>query len=106
MLNRAKREMTPHGIELQAAYRITRTGAYFRLKQKVPMLLRFDVVYKFKCSRDEEARYIDETQRQVFKRISEHVSASSTTSAGSVQAPTKCESCSSDDNFVDSFCIV
>ena len=102
MLHRVKREMTRYGIELRAAYRTTKTGAYFRLKQNVPMLLRSDVVYEFKCPRDEEARYIGETQRQIFRRISEH--ASSTTSAV-YEHRQNCESCSNDDNFVNSFCI-
>lgn len=103
MLHRVKREMSPHGIDLRAAYRTTKTGAYFRLKQKVPMLLRSDVVYEFKCSRDENVRYIGETQRQIFKRISEH--ASSKTSAV-YDHRRNCKNCSNDDNFVDSFCIV
>ena len=80
---RIKKELLQHDILVQAAYRTTKVGSYLGLKSTIPSLFKTDVVYKFQCPHDENIHYIGETQRQFFKRISNHCPATSTTSTSS-----------------------
>ena len=106
---RLRTEMLQHKIDLKAAYRSTKVGSYFSLKQDVPTLLRSDVVYKFECPLDKDSRYIGETQRHFFTRISDHCS---TTSAKQSQQSAvrdhilNCNDCSRSKNIVDCFSIL
>ena len=61
-------------IKLRPAYKTTKIGSYFSLKSTIPDLFKANVVYEFKCPRDEDPHqtYIGETQRQLFKRIADH----------------------------------
>ena len=54
------------------AYRTTKVGSYYSLKSRCPEIFSSNVIYEFKCSRDEKISYIGETRRQLFKRVVEH----------------------------------
>ena len=60
------------GLEVQTAYKTTKVGSYFSLKTRTPQLFKANVVYEFKCSRDENITYIGESKRQLYQRIKEH----------------------------------
>ena len=60
------------GLEVKTAYKTTKIGSYFSLKTRTPHLFKANVVYEFKCSRDENITYIGESKRQLYQRIREH----------------------------------
>ena len=64
--------MRKYCLCVKAAYNTVKVGSYFSLKSKCSNLFGSNVVYKFTCSRDENISYLGETQRHLFKRISEH----------------------------------
>ena len=64
--------MRNYHLCVKAAYSTVKVGSYFSLKSKCSDLFDSNVVYKFTCSRDGNISYIGETQRQLFRRISEH----------------------------------
>jgi hypothetical protein len=74
---RIKKELIQHGVRVFPAYRTTKVESYFSLKSKVPTLFKSDVVYQFKCPRDEDTRYIGETERHLYQRIKEHCNRTS-----------------------------
>ena len=70
-------EFLQHRVQIIPAYRTTKVESYFSLKSKLPTLFKSDVVYEFKCPRDEDTRYIGETERQLFQRVKEHCKSTS-----------------------------
>ncbi len=95
--------MLEHRIGIRAAYRTTKVGAYLSLKAKVPKFFRADVVYEFSCPYDKDIRYIGEAQRQLFKRISDHV----TTPSSAVYSHIKqCDECAKENNLCKQFSIL
>ena len=106
---RIRTEMLQHKIDLKAAYRSTKVGSYFSLKQNVPNLLKSDVVYKFECPLDKDSRYIGETQRHFFERISDHCSTSSAKQSQPSAVRDhirRCSECITSSNIVECFSIV
>ena len=103
-----KKELLQHDILVQAAYRTTKVGSYLGLKSPIPSLFKTDVVYKFQCPHDENIHYIGETQRQFFKRISNHCPATSTTSTSSAVYDhiTSCNHCQDYTNILHCFSIL
>ena len=95
--------MLQHNIRIRAAYRTTKVGTYLSLKSKVPTLFKADVVYDFKCPYEKDTRYIGETQRQLFKRISEHAS---TTSSAIHEHVRQCTGCKEENNITKHFSIL
>ena len=59
-------------VNLKIAYRNTKVGEYFTLKDCTPSLFASNVVYRFRCSVDGDTSYIGVTTRQLFERIAEH----------------------------------
>ena len=106
---RVSREMLQHNIDLKAAYRTTKVGSYMSTKQKVPDLLRNDVVYEFQCSCDKNIRYIGETERHLFTRIFEHCSIKSNEKpkpSAIRDHMLGCDTCASAKNIADNFSIL
>ena len=60
------------GINIKVAFRTSKVGNYFSLKDKINKLYRNRIVYKFQCPGDLDTQYIGETERQLFVRIKEH----------------------------------
>ena len=60
------------GINIKVAFRTSKVGNYFSLKEKINKLYRSCIVYKFQCPGDLDTQYIGETERQLFVRIKEH----------------------------------
>lgn len=100
---RVRRELLQHEIMIRAAYRTTKVGSYLGLKQKVPALFKADVVYEYKCPHEENTRYVGETQRQLFRRVSEHCSTDSSAVHDHIN---RCSGCSRDENIVNCFSII
>ena len=67
-----QRNLNEYDVQIKIAYRTTKVGSYFNLKTQCSQLFKSNVVYKFKCSRDENTSYIGESKRNLFARISEH----------------------------------
>ena len=105
---RVREEMKQHGVNLRSAYRTTKVGSYLSLKTKIPKLFRTDVVYIFQCPGDKDCHYIGETQRQFYKRISDHVPGISKQSNMSAVHDhiLACATCSSHANLVDCFSLL
>jgi hypothetical protein len=106
---RVRREMLQHNINLKAAYRTTKVGSYFCLKQSIPRLFKSCVVYDFKCPLDKDIRYIGETERPLFVRIEDHCSRIS----GENAKPSAirdhmlgCDACTSANNIAESFSVM
>ena len=57
------------GINIKVAFRTSKVGNYFSLKEKINKLYRSCIVYKFQCPGDLDTQYIGETERQLFVRI-------------------------------------
>jgi hypothetical protein len=100
---RIKTELLQHDVNIKPAYRTTKVGSFFSLKTATPPLLKSDVVYMFKCPHDKDGHhdsYVGETQRQLFKRVEEHI----TTSTSAVyHHRLQCAECASNNNIVDCF---
>ena len=59
-------------VNVRIVFKSTRVSSYFSLKDKTPLGLMANVVYKFQCSRDESITYIGKTKRHLAIRASEH----------------------------------
>ena len=103
MQKKIRREMLQHRIGIRAAYRTTKVGSYLSLKPKVPVFFRADVVYEFKCPYEKDTRYIGETQRQLFRRISDHASTPSSAVYDHIQ---RCGGCAKENNICNYFSIL
>jgi hypothetical protein len=106
---RIRTEMLQYKINLKAAYQTTKVGCYFGLKQCIPSLLKSDVVYQFECPLDEDVRYIGETHRHFFERISDHCSTISSKQSQPSAVRNhilECSKCSTSDNIVECFSIL
>ena len=53
LCKRIHTELQQHGIKVRPAYRTTKVQSYFNLKSAIPPLFKADVVYQFKCPREE-----------------------------------------------------
>ena len=68
-------------LSIRAAYTTLKVSSYFGLKSSCSNLFKSKVVYRFTCSGDQSTSYIGETQRHLFKRISEHTTKTTSASA-------------------------
>ena len=68
-------------INIKVAFRTTKVGNYFSLKDQVNKFYRSCIVYKFQCPGDLDTQYIGETERQLFVRIKEHTKPTNSSSA-------------------------
>ena len=109
LFRRIRREFIQHRVQIRPAYRTIKVGSYFSLKSPIPPLFKTDVVYEFKCPRDEgnhRDTYIGETRRQLFQRISEHSPATKSTAFSAVKNHiAECSHCQ-DYNIIDCFKIL
>ena len=103
---RVRREMAQHGINIRAAYKTTKVGSYFGLKTKIPKLFKTDVVYEFRCPEDQDCHYIGETQRQLYKRIMDHLPGTSKQPTNSAihEHISQCKGCMAQNNASLSNC--
>ena len=81
-----------------------KVSSYFSLKSKCSDLFDSNVVYKFTCSRDENVSYIGETQRQLFRRISEH--SDKTSDSPVFDHLFNCRDCQNTSNITTRFSII
>ena len=70
--NKLQRNLSKYDVQVKVAFRTTKVGSYFNLKTRSSRLFKSNVVYQFKCTRDENTSYIGESKRHLFTRISEH----------------------------------
>ena len=61
------------GVKIRIAYNTQKNVKCFFLKDSVNHMYQSCIVYKFTCPGDLDNQYIDETERQLFVRIREHV---------------------------------
>ena len=102
-----RKRMQLYNIQVLPAYRTVKVGSYMCLKTAIPPLFKSDVVYKFQCPCDKDIQYIGETQRQFFRRISDHVSCSATKTPTAVYNHIlNCNSCTTSTNYVDCFSLL
>ena len=100
---RIKTELSQHDVIIKSAYRTTKIESFFSLKTATPPLLKSDVVYMFTCPCEKDGHhdsYVGETQRQLFKRVEEHIK--STTSA-IYQHRQNCAKCAQNTNIIQCF---
>ena len=64
-------------VKVSAIYKTFKTGTYFQLKSRTPLLLCSNVVYKFICSCDSNLTYIGKSTRHLSTRVGEHLNLSS-----------------------------
>ena len=60
-------------VKVSSIYNTFKTGTYFQLKSRTPLLLCSNVVYKFTCSCDSNLTYIGKSTRHLSTRVGEHV---------------------------------
>ena len=65
------------GVKVSAIYKTFKTGTYFQLKSRAPLLLCSNVVYKFTCSCDSNLTYIGKSTRHLSTRVGEHLNLAS-----------------------------
>ena len=58
-------------VKVSAIYKTFKTGTYFELKPRTPLLLCSNVVYKFTCSCDSNITYIGKSTRHLNTRVGE-----------------------------------
>ena len=96
--------MRNYNLCVKAAYSTVKVSSYFSLKSKCSDLFDSNVVYKFTCSRDENVSYIGETQRQLFRRISEH--SDKTSDSPVFDHLFNCRDCQNTSNITTRFSII
>ena len=57
-------------MNIKVAFKTSKVGNYFSLKENINKLYRNCIVYKFQCPGDLDTQYIGETE--LFVRIKEH----------------------------------
>ena len=98
------RQMRAYGLCVKAAYNTKKVASYFSLKSKYSSLFEGNVVYEFKCSRDENVSYIGATRRQLFRRINDHNDPNKYTAV--FEHMYNCDFCKNITNISDSFKIL
>ena len=87
-------------INVRAIYKSCKVGDFFTLKSKTPFFLSANVVYQFKCSRDESTSYIGKTERHLAVRMGEHLAPKGVNSDSTVgKHILKCTTCQRDASF-------
>ena len=64
-------------VKVSAIYKTFKTGTYFQLKLRTPLLLCSNVVYKFTCLCDSNLAYIAKSTRHFSTRVGEHLNVAS-----------------------------
>ena len=59
--------------DFKVIFTTTKVGHYFSNKEQTPHELKSNVVYKYKCSKDESIQYIGFTSRPLTERVKEHL---------------------------------
>ena len=62
-------------VEIFVVYKSCKLSSFFSLKDATPLPLTSNVVYQYKCFRDENITYIGETTRPLRVRVDEHLAA-------------------------------
>ena len=60
-------------VRIFTYYSSLKTGSYFNLKSKTTAALKFNVVYRFACSRNVRTRYIGVSSHHLVTRAREHL---------------------------------
>ena len=102
---RIHEEMKKHDLTTLASYTTTKVGSYFNLKSGCSSIFKANVVYEFTCACDKSCSYIGETQRQLFRRITEHSEPSKTYSA-IFEHLQGCSDCQNEKNICSRFKIM
>ena len=91
-------------VKVSAIYKTFKTGTYFQLKLRTPLLLCSNVVYKFTCSCDSNLTYIGKSTRHSSTRVGEHlIVASQHENSAIKQQILSCTVCSNVRHDVNSF---
>ena len=64
-------------VKVSGIYKTFKTGTYFQLKSRTPLLLCSNIVYKFTCSCDSNLTYIGKSTRHLSTRVGEHLNVAS-----------------------------
>ena len=99
-----KREMEQYQVNIMAAYKSTRVGSYFSLKSNCSRPFNSNVVYKFKCSADQNVSYIGETKRQLFRRVADHTKTDKKSAV--FEHLIMCTHCQNSNNIMNQFEII
>ena len=77
------------GVKIDVVFTSFKIKNYFSLKDKTPLALRANVVYKYNCACDEHITYIGKTTRHLAIRANEHLKGNSAISdhLGNCHAP-------------------
>ena len=62
------------GVKIRTVYKSCKLSSFFSLKDKTPLTLVSNAVYKFSCLRDANITYLGETTRPLSLRVNEHLS--------------------------------
>ena len=64
-------------VKVSAIYKTFKTGTYFQVKLRTPLLLCSNVVHKFTCSSDSNLTYIGKSTRHLSTRVEKHLNVAS-----------------------------
>ena len=64
-------------VKVSAIYTTFKTGTYFQLKSRTPLLLCSNVIYKFTCLCDSNLINIGKSTRHLSTRVGEHLNLAS-----------------------------
>ena len=92
-------------IEIFVVYKSCKLSSFFSLKDATPLPLTSNIVYQYKCFRDENITYIGETTRPLKVRVDEHLAARNNKSAVGSHI-TRCDTCKRSKPDLNSFHIM
>ena len=92
--------------KITIVYKTTKVQEYFSLKNKTPLILNLNVVYKFTCSRDVNVTYIGTSARYLSSRTGEHLNVSRSGKSAIKEHIRKCSSCKTQPNNMKQFEII
>ena len=92
------------GVEIYVVYKSCKLSSFFSLKDSTPLPLTSNVVYQYKCFRDESITYIGETTRPLQVRVDEHLAAKKKTAVG--KHISSCDTCKKSKLYLSEFHIM
>ena len=93
--------------KISPLYSSFKVGKVFQLKDKTPLPLRSNVVYRFTCSCDTSKSYIGMTSRHLITRVKEHLDLGDLHTKSAIKDHIyNCNSCSSFKQSIHSFSIL
>ena len=94
-------------VKISPIYSSFKVGRVFQLKDKTPLPLCSNVVYRFTCSCDTSKSYIGMTSRHLITRVREHLELGDLHTKSAIKDHIyNCNSCASSNLSINSFCIL